>query len=81
MKTKRYFFATSLLVLTLLLPAYAGDMHTPPATQPPPPSPATEPADEITGTNGDMSTPGAASSYDPTLEAAMSLIRSVLSLF
>lgn len=80
MKSKRPYFAASLLTFTIAISTFAGDLPTPGATQPPPPSPATEPADDSTGTNGDMHT-GAASSYDPTLEAAMSLLRSVLSLF
>lgn len=81
MKTTRHFFAASLLVVTLALSAYAGDIATPVATQPPPPSsPA---SDDSAGTNGDIHFPRAseAGGQDPVLEAALSLLQSVLSLF
>jgi hypothetical protein len=52
MKQLKQFFAVTLLVLTLGISAYAGDIQMPGVASPPPPSSASAP--------GDMSTPPAA---------------------
>lgn len=54
--------ATAALVLALGCPAFAGEMHTPVATQPPPPAPQQ-------ATPGDMLTPRAA-----LIDALLSLL-------
>ncbi len=84
MKRLQKFCAVSILILSLTLSTFAGDMGTPGATAPPPP-----PLSSITSESGfpgaiatgDMSTPGVVSSLDPVTEAALSLLQSILSLF
>lgn len=80
MTTLRKIFPVFVLTIVLTVNAVAGQIDTG-ATQPPPPSsPA---SDDSAGTNGDIHLPGASEvgGQDPVLEAALSLLRSVLSLF
>jgi len=60
--------ATALLVLALCSPALAGEIHTPPATQPPPPS-----AVKLQSTDGIIEC--------PLTRMAVGLLGSVLALF
>lgn len=75
MKTLRYTFAVSVLVLTLTLPTLAGDMHT--GAPQPEPTPVTTQGEISTGLVGDIHT----TAPDAVTDAAVALIQGVLSLF
>ena len=81
MKRLKQLFAVTLLVLTLCIPAFAGDMGMPGFTNPPPPPPPPSASVageiEIPGTEpvpGDISSPGME-------EIALDMIFGALSLF
>lgn len=84
MKTFQRFCAIAVLVVTLALSAFAGEIGMPGVTNPPPPP-------QQSSVAGDMGTPGATAtgdiqfpgvtSLDPVTEAALSLLQSILSLF
>jgi hypothetical protein len=80
MKALRQFFVASVLILTLSLSAFAGDMTTGVAS--PQPTPARQ-GDIHTTRAGDISTMNAdADAADDSLtDAALALIESLLSLF
>ena len=83
MKALRQFFVASVLVLTLSLSAFAGDMTTG-VTSPQPTSTLPTTQGEITtGVAGEITTMDteAAAAGDSVTDAALSLLRSVLSLF
>jgi hypothetical protein len=69
--------------MALSFSAFAGDILTPGATQPPPKTSTTYTASATTATcnsdPGDILTPGAA--VNPVTEATLSLLESLLSLF
>jgi hypothetical protein len=84
MKKFQRFCAAVILTVVLALSASAGDMGFPGATSPPPPP--TESSATTTGSEATDSTVGDESSdsnstLDPVLEAALSLLQSILSLF
>jgi hypothetical protein len=81
MKTVRHTFTVSVLVLMLSLSTLAGDMHT--GAPQPEATPITAQGDIHTMVNGVISTPGpeAEAAGDSVTDAALSLLRSVLSLF
>jgi hypothetical protein len=76
MRTLRQFFAAVVLVTTLTLPTFAGEITTMGA-----PPPTNTDGDIHTGLTGDIHTMGAEVVGDSVAEAALSLIQSVLSLF
>ena len=85
MKNLRQFCATLILTLALTLSALAGEIGFPGTTNPPPPpeqqASITEGTDPSGATSaGDITTSGIAA-LDPVTGAALSLIRSLLSLF
>jgi hypothetical protein len=84
MKNLRQLCATLILTLALALSTLGGEIGFPGATNPPPPehqSSITEEPDLSGGTStGEIATSGMAA-LDPATEAALSLIRSLLSLF
>jgi hypothetical protein len=81
-RTLRQFLSVIVLTLMLVTAANAGDMHTTIAT-PPGSTIATTDGDIHTMRAGDISTMGAdaAAADDSLTSAALSLLRSVLSLF
>ena len=84
MKNLRQFCAACALTLILALSTGAGEISFPGVIDPPPPPPQSSMTGDmgaggITAT-GDMSVPGAAA-LDPVTEAALSVLRSLLSLF
>jgi hypothetical protein len=82
MRTLRYFIAASVLLSTLTLSTFAGDMHT--GIAPPPnPAPATTEGEITTGIDGDIHTTNseAAIARDSVAGAALGVVQSVLSLF
>lgn len=69
---------TAALLLALSCPAFAGEMHTPAAPTPPPPTSATqEPADGVT-LNGVISTPDESESLTQTVLELLALLPSIL---
>jgi hypothetical protein len=78
MRTLRSFIAAVVLVTTLTLPTFAGDITTMGA-----PPPTNTDGDIHTGVNGVISTTNAeaATAGDSVTVAALSLLQSVLSLF
>lgn len=76
MKTLRQLFAASVLILTLCLSTFAGDIST--MIVPPPP---TVTGDIHTGVPSDISTTNADAAGGSVTDAAVALIESVLSLF
>lgn len=81
MKKLRQFCAAVILTVVLALSAFAGDMGFPGATnQVPPPPPETVATDTGDTTSGDEPSDPSAT-LDPVLEAALSLLQSILSLF
>ena len=80
MKHLRRLCAVVILAMALSLSAFAGDILTPGATQPPPKSSTMSVAAETCNSEpGDILTPGAA--LDPVTEATLSLLQSLLALF
>jgi hypothetical protein len=79
MKTLRYTFTVSVLVLTLSLSTLAGDMHT--GAPQPDPTPITTQGQISTGVTGDIHTTNADAVGGSVTDAAVALIRSMLSLF
>lgn len=80
MKTLRKLTAGTVLTLLFALPVLAGDIHTTVTSQPPAqPSVTTSGQIDIPVANGDISTPAATT--DSVFEAALNLVRGVLSLF
>lgn len=68
---------TAALLMALSCPAFAGEMHTPPAPTPPQPVAATpEPTDEEQA--GEMGTPGAADILTQTALDLIALLPSIL---
>ena len=81
MKQLKHFCAVTLLVLTLGIPAYAGDMDTPAVVPPPPPPPSSAPAPADIGMPG-FATPAPGEMDAPTLEAmAIEAILGALALY
>lgn len=84
MKNLRQFCATLILTLALAFSASAGEIGFPGATNPPPPPEQSSVAEEtnLSGatSTGDIITTGLAA-LDPATAAALSLIRSLLTLF
>jgi hypothetical protein len=81
MKTLRYTFTVSVLVLTSTLSALAGDMHTgAPQVEP---TPVTTQGEISTGVAGDITTMNADAGVtgSSVADTALALIQSVLSLF
>jgi hypothetical protein len=68
------------LTLMLALSALAGDMTTGIAAPAPPPQQTAAAGDMTTGYAGEMSTTSAATTTGSTMQAALSLVQSVLSL-
>jgi hypothetical protein len=81
MKTLRYTFTVSVLVLTFTLSTLAGDMHT--GAPQPEPTPVPAQGDMHTTVAGDISTMNAdaEAAGGSVTAAAVALIQSVLSLF
>jgi hypothetical protein len=82
MKHLRRLCAVVVLAMALSFSAFAGDVLTPGATQPPPKCSTTKASVTTETANselGDVLTPGAA--LDPVTEATLSLLESLLSLF
>ena len=73
MKKLRRFCAISVLTITLALSGFAGDIGMPGVTNPPPPP-------EETSSTGDTLNTDAIE-FDPVLDAALSLLHSILALF
>jgi hypothetical protein len=76
MRTLRIFFAASVLTLTLCLPTFAGDISTTIASPP-----SNTDGDIHTMRTGEITTGNADAADDSLTDAALSLLRSVLSLF
>ena len=75
MKSLQRLCGAVVLTLTLNLSVFAGEIHTPKTDPTPPPSASTE---------GDIQIPATSSeggAVDPTMEIALSLLESILSLF
>jgi hypothetical protein len=83
MKQLKQLLAVTLLVLTISLSAYAGDMSTPGFTDPPPPPPGDMSTPGcVTTAPGDMETPGAtANQMSLTDEVVYDLLVGMLSIF
>jgi hypothetical protein len=85
MKKLQQFFAVFVLTLAIALSASGGDILGPGTTSPPPPPP---PQNVVMGdtetpdpsATGDTSTPDMVE-LDPLLEAALSMLQSILALF
>ena len=75
MKTLRQFSASALLMFTLALPAFGGDMHSP--VLPPPPPPQTS---EVTA-QPDATLGGETGELDPLTEVTLLMLQGVLALF
>jgi len=83
MKTMRQLCVASMLILTLALVTFAGDIHTGVTNPPPPSGGATSWESDTAGAYGEMQFPNdeEAVASDPVVEAALSLVRTVLALF
>jgi hypothetical protein len=83
MKALRQFFGASVLILTLSLSAFAGDMTTGVASPQPTPPSSNAQGDIHTGVTGDIHTINvdAEAAGGSVADAAVALIQSVLSLF
>jgi hypothetical protein len=81
MKTLKKFFASTILILAICVPFYAGDIHVP-ANTAPPPTPATcsncEPSYEVQTSDASSS---AGSENLQTSEFAVDLLLALLSFF
>jgi hypothetical protein len=83
MKQLRLYLAATVLALTLSVPAFAGDMWAGITAPPPPPQQTSATGDMGTPgetATGEISTPGVVA-LDPVTEAALGLLKSLLSLF
>ena len=82
MKTFRRIFAAYVLVFTLTLSVFGGDMSTPLVPPQPAPTPASAEGEMTTGVNGDIHTTYSeeATASDAVVAGALSLLQSVLSL-
>ena len=79
MKTLRRLCATFVLTLALSLFAFAGNMPAGVTAPPPPDSQATTTGDISTSVAGDMAT--GVTATDPAIDALLTLLQSLLSLF
>jgi len=76
MRTSRQLFVALVLVITITLSTFAGDITT--MSAPPPSSPIA--GDMTTGVTGDISTMNTDAAGDSVADAALTLIQSALSL-
>jgi hypothetical protein len=79
MKTLKSIIATTLLALTLSIPAFAGDIDTPGAPVPPPPNSA-KPLSTSTAL-GDIDTPGVTDPSADSSDIFTNILLSMISLF
>jgi ABC-type phosphate transport system substrate-binding protein len=80
MKNLKTLCAAVMLTLVLTLPAFAGEMTTWIADQPPPPPTSTADRQISTTTAGQMDTMGS-EAVDPVTQAALSVLQGALALF
>jgi hypothetical protein len=80
MKKLQRFCATAVLIFVLALSVFAGEMAGPGVTDPTPQSAATTGTPGATTDPGDIADPGVIV-LDPVTEAALTLLKSLLSLF
>jgi hypothetical protein len=82
MKSSRRYFGVVVLILMLVTPIFAGDIHTMNPSQPPPSAPATTEGDIHTGVAGDITTMNAdaEAAGGSVTGAVVSFVQSVLSL-
>ena len=79
MKTLRQLSASTLLMLSLALPALGGDMQFP--VVPPPPPPATSSTPQPNSTSADATLDVETAAVDPLTEITLLMLQGVLALF